>query len=73
MYSQVPNSKKYSNRKGGGSGADLAEFSKLNREDLMRKIKSLALMNVFLIVVELRYTSRSDYQVSSFFFPKFRV
>ena len=35
----------------GGSGTDLEEFTKLKREDLMKKKKSLALMRGFIIVV----------------------
>lgn len=36
---------------GKGSGADLEEFTKLNSEDLTRKMKSLALREGFIIVV----------------------
>ena len=37
MHSQVPSSKECSIGKRGGSGADLEEFAKLNRDDLMKK------------------------------------
>ena len=65
-------------RKKGGSGADFEEFTKLCSEDLMSKMKTLALIRGFIIVVYLRFTSRSKYQASSFMiswtkYPKFQV
>ena len=64
--------------KEGASGTDLEEFAKPNRGYFMRKIKSLAVMRGFNIVVQIRFTSRSNYQISSFMiswtkYPKFRV
>ena len=40
MHSQVSSSKECQNGKGGASGADLEEFTKLNTEDLMREKKA---------------------------------